>query len=106
MLFDCEEYYMKTRLVKRGKESGRVDDNLTAIGNRIKFYKYNTIPLMKTLDDQKKLVAVSIAEMHQKACFTYLQALYLHIQSTLDISNSDISNSAKLEASTRIKNTF
>ena len=51
---------MQTRLLKRGRESGRVDDNPTAIANRLKFYKYNTLPVMKYFDDQGKLVVVCI----------------------------------------------
>ncbi|XP_060602072.1 uncharacterized protein LOC132755252 isoform X8 [Ruditapes philippinarum] len=63
ILFDCEEYYMQTRLLKRGRESGRVDDNPTAIANRLKFYKYNTLPVMKYFDDQGKLVVRNIADL-------------------------------------------
>ncbi|KAL4219564.1 Adenylate kinase isoenzyme 5 [Mactra antiquata] len=58
ILFDCEEYYMQMRLLKRGRDSGRVDDNPTAISNRLNFYKYNTIPVMKYFDDAGKLVVL------------------------------------------------
>ncbi|XP_052220211.1 adenylate kinase isoenzyme 5-like isoform X2 [Dreissena polymorpha] len=56
MLFDCEEYYMQNRLLKRGRDSGRIDDNATAIANRLNFYKYNTLPIMKHYEDEGKLV--------------------------------------------------
>jgi len=59
MLFDCEEYFMQTRLLKRGRDSGRIDDNPSAIANRLNFYKFNTLPVMKYYDDLGKLVVVS-----------------------------------------------
>ena len=40
------------------------------------------------------------------ACSKVAWQLYIQLQSTLDISNSDISNSAKIEASIWIKNTL
>lgn len=58
ILFDCEEYYMQTRLLKRGRESGRIDDNPSAIANKLNFYKYNTLPVMKYFDDAGKLVVL------------------------------------------------
>lgn len=51
---------MQTRLLKRGRDSGRIDDNPAAIANRLNFYKYNTLPVMKYFDDQGKLVVVSV----------------------------------------------
>ena len=61
LLFDCEEYYMQNRLIKRGKESGRIDDNISAIAKKLHYYKHNTLPIMKYYDDGGKLVVVSIA---------------------------------------------
>ncbi|KAH3798939.1 hypothetical protein DPMN_152543 [Dreissena polymorpha] len=63
MLFDCEEYYMQNRLLKRGRDSGRIDDNATAIANRLNFYKYNTLPIMKHYEDEGKLVLRNIADL-------------------------------------------
>ena len=59
LLFDCEEYYMQNRLIKRGKESGRIDDNISAIAKKLHYYKHNTLPIMKYYDDNDKLVVVS-----------------------------------------------
>ena len=59
--------------MRRGKESGRIDDNLTAISNRIKFYKYNTLPVMKYFDDLGKLVVVSMG--HSPTCVCFLAML-------------------------------
>lgn len=51
---------MQKRLLDRGNASGRIDDNLNAIQSRLTFFKNNTLPILKHLDDQGKLVAVSI----------------------------------------------
>ena len=59
LLFDCEEYYMQNRLIKRGKESGRIDDNISAIAKKLHYYKHNTLPVLKYYDDLGKLVCVS-----------------------------------------------
>ncbi|XP_060602074.1 uncharacterized protein LOC132755252 isoform X9 [Ruditapes philippinarum] len=75
ILFDCEEYYMQTRLLKRGRESGRVDDNPTAIANRLKFYKYNTLPVMKYFDDQGKLVVLD-ADRDTESMFYDLSQMF------------------------------
>ena len=65
LLFDCEEYYMQNRLIKRGKESGRIDDNISAIAKKLHYYKHNTLPIMKYYDDNDKLVVVST---YSKTC--------------------------------------
>ncbi|CAH1785749.1 unnamed protein product, partial [Owenia fusiformis] len=59
ILIDSEEYYMKQRLINRGGETGRVDDNLNAIQSRIRFFKNNTLPILKHYDDQGKLVVIN-----------------------------------------------
>ena len=66
LLLDCEEYYLQQRLIDRGKASERVDDNLTAIQNRITFFKNNTLPVYKYLDDLGKLVVVSLYQIFDK----------------------------------------
>jgi adenylate kinase family enzyme len=50
---------MQKRLLDRGNASGRIDDNLNAIQNRLTFFKNNSLPILKHYDDQGKLVAVS-----------------------------------------------
>ncbi|XP_033731674.1 adenylate kinase isoenzyme 5-like isoform X3 [Pecten maximus] len=58
LLIDCEEYYMQKRLVDRGKEKERIDDNLNAISSRISFFRNNTLPVLKHYDDDGKLVVL------------------------------------------------
>jgi adenylate kinase len=43
------------RLLKRGQESGRADDNLETIENRIAVYQKQTSPVMSYYNEQKKL---------------------------------------------------
>ncbi|XP_048773176.2 adenylate kinase isoenzyme 5-like [Ostrea edulis] len=58
MMIDCEEYYCTQRLLKRGAEKGKIDDNLAAISKRISFFKENTLPVCKYFDDLGKLAVV------------------------------------------------
>ncbi|XP_060070278.1 adenylate kinase isoenzyme 5-like isoform X2 [Ylistrum balloti] len=58
LLVDCDEYYMQKRLVDRGKEKDRIDDNLNAISSRICFFRNNTLPILKHFDDNGKLVVL------------------------------------------------
>ncbi|KAL3872034.1 hypothetical protein ACJMK2_040003 [Sinanodonta woodiana] len=59
LLLDCEEYYMQKRLVDRGRNEDRVDDNLNAIANRLNFYKNNTLPILKHYEDNGQLVVLN-----------------------------------------------
>ena len=59
ILLDCEESILHYRLSMRGKEIERIDDNLVAIGKKLTFFKNNTLPLLKTFEDDGKLVVVS-----------------------------------------------
>jgi adenylate kinase len=43
------------RLLKRGEECGRADDNLETIENRISVYQRQTSPVMNYYNEQKKL---------------------------------------------------
>jgi adenylate kinase family enzyme len=47
------------RLSQRHKQSERIDDNLVAIGKKLTFFKNNTLPILKTFEDEGKLVVVS-----------------------------------------------
>jgi adenylate kinase len=43
---DVEEQELISRLLKRGQESGRSDDNLETIQNRLQVYRHQTAPVM------------------------------------------------------------
>lgn len=47
---------MTLRLLERGHQTGRVDDNLAAISRRIAFYKEETLPVVRYFDQAGKLV--------------------------------------------------
>jgi adenylate kinase family enzyme len=58
---DCEEYYCTQRLLHRGKQTDRIDDNLGAISRRITFFKDQTLPVVKFYDDLGRVFVVSTA---------------------------------------------
>ena len=47
------------RILARGKEEGKADDNISAATQRILFFKDKTLPVIKALDDMGKLAVVS-----------------------------------------------
>jgi adenylate kinase len=51
---DVKRQELINRLLKRGKEQGRSDDNLGTIENRIKVYEDQTTPVMNYYDEQGK----------------------------------------------------
>lgn len=55
---EVKEEELIARLIERGKESGRADDNEEVITNRIKQYHEKTAPVAKFYKEQNKLVAV------------------------------------------------
>lgn len=55
---EVKEEELITRLVERGKESGRADDNEEVITKRIKEYHAKTAPVADFYKEQNKLVSV------------------------------------------------
>ncbi|XP_070176220.1 uncharacterized protein [Littorina saxatilis] len=80
ILLDCEESILHYRLIKRGKESERIDDNLTAIRRKLTYFKQNTLPILKTFEDSGKLIAMSgdrdTDEIYYDLCKTLDFAIY------------------------------
>lgn len=58
-MLDCEEYYLQQRLLNR-ENTGRADDNSTAVANRLSYFKDNTLPTAHSFDELGKLTIVSI----------------------------------------------
>ncbi|KAL5011338.1 hypothetical protein ScPMuIL_009889 [Solemya velum] len=57
-LLDCEEYYCTQRLLRRGAETGRPDDNIHAIAKRLASFKKNVLPVAKYYEDKGCLVVL------------------------------------------------
>lgn len=60
---------MTQRLLKRGETSGRADDNLETIKNRLKTFHETTTPVCDHYDAQGKLERID-AERDPNAIFT------------------------------------
>ena len=70
VMLEVENEELVSRLVKRGQESGRADDNEETIRNRIGVYNEQTLPVANYYDAQDKLNRVhgmgSIEEIRQR----------------------------------------
>ena len=53
LFYDCPEEVMESRLLERGKTSGRSDDNIESIKKRFRTYQNETTPILAYYDHQK-----------------------------------------------------
>jgi adenylate kinase family enzyme len=51
--FQCSEAVMESRLLERGKTSGRSDDNAESIRKRFKTYSSETAPIIQLFTERK-----------------------------------------------------
>ena len=56
---DVPEDELVNRMLARGKETGRADDNIDTIKNRLDVYHNQTLPLRKYYDEKGKYIAVN-----------------------------------------------
>ena len=60
-MLDCDEQLALDKLLRRGKETGNPEDSLSSVAQRLNYFKSNTLPCAKHIDDQGKLIVVSVA---------------------------------------------
>jgi len=58
LFFDCPEEIMQERILKRGKSSGRNDDNPETIKKRFNTHINETIPVVNSYDQRGKVVKI------------------------------------------------
>ncbi|GBG34782.1 Adenylate kinase [Hondaea fermentalgiana] len=58
LYFDCPENVMESRLLERGKTSGRSDDNLESIKKRFRTYVESTQPIIQHFDKLGKCIHI------------------------------------------------
>ncbi|CAK7895908.1 uridylate kinase [[Candida] anglica] len=59
LFFECPEQVMLTRLLERGKTSGRADDNVESIKKRFRTFVETSMPVVEYFEKQGKVVKVS-----------------------------------------------
>eukprot|EP00921_Rhytidocystis_pertsovi_P002646 GHVQ01004546.1.p1 GENE.GHVQ01004546.1~~GHVQ01004546.1.p1 ORF type:complete len:218 (+),score=28.82 GHVQ01004546.1:535-1188(+) len=59
LFFECTEKEMEDRLLKRGENSGRTDDNIESIRKRFRTFTNETIPIVQNFKQQGKLKSVN-----------------------------------------------
>ncbi|KAI9841469.1 MAG: bifunctional uridylate/adenylate kinase [Sclerophora amabilis] len=58
LFFDCPEDVMLTRLLDRGKTSGRSDDNIDSIKKRFRVFVDTSMPVVEHFDHESKVIKV------------------------------------------------
>ncbi|KAL8759797.1 MAG: hypothetical protein Q9199_000521 [Rusavskia elegans] len=62
LFFDCPEDLLQERLIKRGKTSGRADDNAESIKKRFRTFVETSMPVVDYFEKEGKVVKVSAAK--------------------------------------------
>lgn len=80
IVFDCPDEELTRRIVKRGAESGRSDDNLETAKQRIEIYRRNSGPLIERLQSEKTNVVTIDSEQPIDFNMAKLKALPLFVE--------------------------
>ena len=62
LFFDVNKETMKERLLKRGLESGRADDNEATIIKRFETFEKESVPIVKVYEKQKKVKRIDASK--------------------------------------------
>ena len=74
IFLEASDEIMKQRILSRGKDSGRSDDNEEVFNKRIQVYHDETQPILTYYEDQKKLFKVS-ANGTKDECFVEVESV-------------------------------
>jgi len=58
LFYDCPEDVMQTRLLERGKTSGRADDNAESIKKRFKTFVETSMPVVDLFEEQGRVIKI------------------------------------------------
>ncbi|KAI8647949.1 adenylate kinase-domain-containing protein [Parasitella parasitica] len=76
LFFECPEEVMLQRLLKRGENSGRVDDNIESIRKRFVVFTETSMPVVDAYEKQSKVKKIS--------CDQPVEQVYQHVKSIFD----------------------
>ena len=63
---EADKYIVKTRILERGKTSGRIDDNDKAFETRWNAYQKETVPVLNYFDGRGKVVKINSEQTIEK----------------------------------------
>jgi len=75
LFFECSFETLEKRLLHRGKESGRIDDNIEAIKKRFNTYAAETKPIIDYFDAQQKVNKIN-GEKPVEEVFEQLKSIF------------------------------
>ncbi|KAI8089638.1 adenylate kinase-domain-containing protein [Halteromyces radiatus] len=75
LYFECPEQVMLERLLKRGENSGRADDNIESIKKRFRVFKETSFPVIEAFEKENKVQTVScvkpVDEVYKEVCVVF-----------------------------------
>ena len=72
LYFECSHESMKTRILERGKTSGRSDDNPETVEKRLRTFENETKPVLQYFHEKGNVITVN-AEQTVEAVFAELE---------------------------------
>mmetsp|Transcript_14592 Transcript_14592/g.22805 ORF Transcript_14592/g.22805 Transcript_14592/m.22805 type:complete len:260 (-) Transcript_14592:1121-1900(-) len=75
LVLDCPEQVLESRLLERGKDSGRTDDNLDVIRKRFKTNQEETYPIVQQYE-QKGMVRTVVADRSIEDVYQEVSGLF------------------------------
>mmetsp|Transcript_18391 Transcript_18391/g.22513 ORF Transcript_18391/g.22513 Transcript_18391/m.22513 type:complete len:247 (-) Transcript_18391:162-902(-) len=75
LFLHCPEDVMTTRLMERGKTSGRNDDNIETIRKRFKTFRETSMPIVDMFE-KKNMLKTIIADKNVQDVYTQVEALF------------------------------
>jgi len=78
LYFNCDDETLKDRLLERGKTSGRADDNIDTILNRLETYRNVSMPVVDMYKE-------SDGDLIHEVCIIKVFKFYIYINYYLNI---------------------
>lgn len=75
LVLDCPEQVLESRLLERGKSSGRVDDNMDVIRKRFKTFQEESYPIIQQYN-QKGMVRTIVADWSVDDVYKEVSSLF------------------------------
>ncbi|XP_004210036.3 adenylate kinase isoenzyme 5 isoform X1 [Hydra vulgaris] len=94
LYYDCHDEILVERLVSRGQQSGRIDDNIETIKKRLQLFHTKTTPLL--VDYKDKVQVIDSSKSIEEVFIESSRIVSCLLDGTLEIFNPKYSNSRKI----------
>jgi UMP-CMP kinase family protein len=79
LYFDCPQNILETRLLERGKTSGRADDNLESIKKRFVTFEQTSMPVVRHFESKGVLRKVDSSHPHPDLVYEEVKRIFTSV---------------------------